>query len=248
MTSEKYNASQPAAAPDTPRTAPLSCPNCHDKSDCSSIDICNAVAEVYATPPVVAGTDRAQSLTVVSFDYVNYRGEKSRRNVTPLELRFHSNEYHKEPQFLLRAIDVDKGEEREFAVRDMSNVLPDIFLTGSPASPWPAAPPGADRAAVIEEIVAERARQINQEGWSRDHDDTHADGEMAVAAACYASAPSMVRIEREWVKPDTPKDWPWRHSWWKPGARRRNLIKAAALIIAEIERLDRAALQKDTGK
>lgn len=40
-------ASLPAAAPDTPRTAPLSCPNCHDESDCSSIDLCNAVEEVY---------------------------------------------------------------------------------------------------------------------------------------------------------------------------------------------------------
>lgn len=33
--------------------------------------------------------------------------------------------------------------------------------------------------------------------------------------------------------------------WWKPGAPRRMLIKAAALIVAEIERLDRAAAKKD---
>jgi hypothetical protein len=29
--------------------------------------------------------------------------------------------------------------------------------------------------------------------------------------------------------------------WWKPTNRRRDLVKAGALILAEIERLDRAA-------
>lgn len=42
------------------------------------------------------------------------------------------------------------------------------------------------------------------------------------------------------------KHWPlsWAKSWLKPKDRRRDLIRAAALIIAEIERLDRAALTK----
>jgi hypothetical protein len=35
--------------------------------------------------------------------------------------------------------------------------------------------------------------------------------------------------------------WPWHDDWWKPKDRRRDLIRAAALIVAEIERLDRAA-------
>lgn len=34
--------------------------------------------------------------------------------------------------------------------------------------------------------------------------------------------------------------WPWDREWWKPKDRRRNLVRAAALLIAEIERLDRA--------
>lgn len=65
---------------------------------------------------------------VVSFDYTNYRGEKSRRNVSPVSMRFGSSEYHKEDQFLLLAFDRDKGEFREFAIKDMTNVLPDEFL------------------------------------------------------------------------------------------------------------------------
>jgi hypothetical protein len=96
---------------------------------------------------------------------------------------------------------------------------------------------------VIDEIAAERKRQISEEGWTPEHDDGHAQREMAIAAACYAAAPSMVRIEREWVPPDTPKNWPWHFSWWKPGLKRRNLIKAGALIVAEIERMDRAVHQ-----
>jgi hypothetical protein len=36
--------------------------------------------------------------------------------------------------------------------------------------------------------------------------------------------------------------WPWDLKWWKPTTPRRDLVKAAALIVAEIERLDRAAL------
>lgn len=37
----------------------------------------------------------------------------------------------------------------------------------------------------IDEIAAERRRQIAVEGWTPEHDDGHADGEIAEAAACY---------------------------------------------------------------
>jgi len=35
--------------------------------------------------------------------------------------------------------------------------------------------------------------------------------------------------------------WPWNMVWWKPKNYRRDLVKAAALLVAEIERLDRKA-------
>jgi hypothetical protein len=38
--------------------------------------------------------------------------------------------------------------------------------------------------------------------------------------------------------------WPWDRKWWKPTDRRRDLVKAAALILAEIERLDRATIKE----
>ncbi|HHG5326055.1 TPA: hypothetical protein ACPWPG_001447 [Pseudomonas aeruginosa] len=35
--------------------------------------------------------------------------------------------------------------------------------------------------------------------------------------------------------------WPWDEQWWKPSTARRDMVKACALALAEIERLDRAA-------
>mgnify|MGYP001580525870 CR=1 FL=1 len=92
------------------------------------------------------------------------------------------------------------------------------------------------------EIELERRRQIEREGWTREHDDAHAKGELARAAACYCTGDTMTtRHPRRLGGPISV--WPWSLSWWKPADRRRNLIKAGALIVAEIERLDRAERQ-----
>lgn len=97
--------------------------------------------------------------------------------------------------------------------------------------------PDGHSAAIAIEVLGERTRQMSQEGWTLAHDDSHTDGEMALAAACYASE----------VHPDPdvpPADWPWDDEWWKPKDRRRNLVRAAALLVAEIERLDRAEAKR----
>lgn len=83
------------------------------------------------------------------------------------------------------------------------------------------------------DVLAERQRQIEAEGWTPEHDDQHTDGSLAVAAACYAIADRDGRAE-------APPFWPWDLDWWKPSDDRRMLVKAGALILAEIERLDRA--------
>lgn len=92
---------------------------------------------------------------------------------------------------------------------------------------------------VIEEIAAERQRQIDAEGWTPEHDDTHSNGEMAQAAGCYVAHASWSRFE--FNRDPWWQLWPWDLSWWKPKDKRRDLIRAAALIVAEIERLDRAS-------
>jgi hypothetical protein len=90
-------------------------------------------------------------------------------------------------------------------------------------------------------IQAERRRQVDVEGWTPEHDDTHDAGDLAQAAACYAMGDyRIVGRDEDGKALGEVVIWPWHRDWWKPADRRRNLIKAAALIVAEIERLDRA--------
>jgi len=91
--------------------------------------------------------------------------------------------------------------------------------------------------------LKERSRQVSEEGWTAKHDDRHATGEISRAAAAYAYEAGRTYRQRSLDRYSPPPAWPWDDSWWKPTDRRRDLIKAAALIIAEIERLDRAALK-----
>lgn len=106
------------------------------------------------------------------------------------------------------------------------------------------------------DVLAERQRQKSQEGWTPEHDDEHANGSMALAAACYAMFASVSDSQRQVtdLPAELAKDgnavpgwmawleiWPWDRKWWKPKNPRRDLVRAGALILAEIERLDRAA-------
>lgn len=93
---------------------------------------------------------------------------------------------------------------------------------------------------VIGEIVAERHRQIESEKYQGAHDDALDDGALARAAACYAAVGGEGEYMRSFVPPGTPPSlWPWSPKAWKPKNPRRDLIRAAALIVAEIERMDR---------
>lgn len=95
----------------------------------------------------------------------------------------------------------------------------------------------------ILDVIAERQRQQSVEGWTPEHDDEHCNGELAMTAVCYINDTGTVN--RNGGK---PWGWPWDASWWKPDTRRRNLVKAGALILAEIERIDRAAGIKVKGE
>jgi len=90
------------------------------------------------------------------------------------------------------------------------------------------------------DVLAERRRQIEAEGWTPEHDDEHANGEMGRAAACYAAYHGIDAIDGMNILPAL---WPkaWSLEWWKPRDAHSNLVRAGALILAEIERLDRAA-------
>jgi hypothetical protein len=86
----------------------------------------------------------------------------------------------------------------------------------------------------LKDVIAERRRQIKAEGWTAEHDDMHRSGDLAQAAATYALHATGHYGTRALT-------WPWKSEWWKPTTPRSDLVKAGALILAEIERLDRAA-------
>lgn len=104
-------------------------------------------------------------------------------------------------------------------------------------------------------IAAERLRQVESEGWTPEHDDTHTLGEMAAAGACYALLSTRWRAASALVGGQLVRHilWPWEPEWFKPtdypdppftpdvhiDKHVRDLVKAGALIAAEIDRLQR---------
>lgn len=89
----------------------------------------------------------------------------------------------------------------------------------------------------IELIAEERQRQIDEEGWTPEHDKQWKDGELCKAAVCFIESPHWMDMG---MSSDAyPAKWPFDTSWWKPTPqdRIRELQKAGALIAAEIDRL-----------
>ena len=87
------------------------------------------------------------------------------------------------------------------------------------------------RGKFLDDVLKERKRQIEKERYSASHDDRWKNGELAKAAAYYA-LPDDAR---------TSDIWPFADELCKPTPdnRKRELVKAAALLVAEIERLSR---------
>jgi hypothetical protein len=96
--------------------------------------------------------------------------------------------------------------------------------------------------AALDLIAAERRRQVEALGYSAERDDGYEDGELASAAAAYAEYAARSR-KRNGSGP--APTWPWGLQTWTPSrdgseaSRIRELTKAGALIVAEIERLQR---------
>ncbi len=133
-----------------------------------------------------------------------------------------------------------QGARNQLNIKRISEQPYDESKLHSAIAAMLAAAPGKEAPQAWIDVQAERRRQIEAEGWTPEHDDAHSHGQMARAAACYALAGSSA-----------PNDgtaallvslaWPWDEQWWKPSTARRDMVKACALGLAEIERLDRAA-------
>lgn len=113
--------------------------------------------------------------------------------------------------------------------------------------------PGIFMLAAWVDVIAERQRQVSAEGWTPAHDDEHDEGELSYAAAGYAVSASdaIQAVKCEFDGPGQPTiddpvsichGTPWPAGWeFRAAPPRRMLVKAAALLLAEIERIDRAA-------
>ena len=95
------------------------------------------------------------------------------------------------------------------------------------------------------DVIAERQRQVVTEGWTTQHDDANDTGTLAAAASAYSLYAADELNPHSQGDGDyersQPEMWPFKMHWWKPEDPRRALVKAGALILAEIERIDRAA-------
>jgi hypothetical protein len=82
-------------------------------------------------------------------------------------------------------------------------------------------------------ITDERNRQIYEEGWTKKHDAEHLEGDLAMAGVCYAF--EAVTLNKQFIF----DYWPWSPQWWKPTPDDKvsQLVKAGALIAAEIDRI-----------
>jgi hypothetical protein len=90
-------------------------------------------------------------------------------------------------------------------------------------------------------IIQERDRQLTDEGFSPEHDDLWKAGELAKVAICYVQHANMlVQGYHTNIPAGHLQDWPfnWDEAWWNPKDDPvRDLVRAGALIAAEIDRL-----------
>lgn len=104
----------------------------------------------------------------------------------------------------------------------------------------------------MQAAIAERFRQIEGEGYNHAHDDVHALGDLACAGAAYIAsaaaaleappgAPGYHAVEsaRASLLQAAHTLWPWQGYDFKPHGYRRDLVRGCALILADIEKLDR---------
>lgn len=148
--------------------------------------------------------------------YRNYQGETSVRSIVPLDVSFHEdNQYHGEG-FILSAVDVNKKEIRDFKLDDCD------FLSAQ----FPA----------LTSVILERAKRIGN--YTIDEDGLYSNGKLVKAGIRYAIAAA-----NSFDKSYRPEEveFPWSQEHGEPeSTRRENLVKAVALLLAQIDQIDAA--------
>ena len=116
-------------------------------------------------------------------------------------------------------------------------------MSVSMSSPMPGKPPSrqaikAINGAGFRDIVDERVEQIDQHGFTLEHDLLHHPEELGRAAEAYLRTAFDQLGGRTILPRLSPATWPWEREAWRPGDARANLVKLAAILWALIDRLD----------
>lgn len=126
------------------------------------------------------------------------------------------------------------------AVADFRTIDPGARVTPL----YDATPPyGNCPSAGMRAIADERRRQVEAEGFSPEADSDYKAGELAKAALAYVqlAAMDLAAGGREHIATGTPPAcWPWHRLWWTPRDARRDLVRAGALIAAQLDVIDSA--------
>lgn len=101
------------------------------------------------------------------------------------------------------------------------------------------------QAAGLRDVIAERIDQIDRHGFTLAHDRGHHPGNLALGAASYLNT-AIDQLHGKHCDPKAPADtWPWEREAWRPGDARANIVKALAIGLAVLDRIDHAA--RDAG-
>jgi hypothetical protein len=78
----------------------------------------NAGSEIVLGPAQMANLPSSREVSIL---YKNWKGEVAWRRIVPLSISFESSQWHPVPQWVMRALDIDKEAERSFAIVDIQN-------------------------------------------------------------------------------------------------------------------------------
>jgi hypothetical protein len=88
----------------------------------------NAGNEIVLGPAQMCDLPSSREVSIL---YRNWKGEVAWRRIVPLSISFESSQWHPVPQWIMRALDIDKEVERSFAIADIQNWKPSSVKSSS---------------------------------------------------------------------------------------------------------------------
>lgn len=87
----------------------------------------------------------------------------------------------------------------------------------------------------IEKLATERVRQIEEKGYDAEHDHNHV---LLLRWGAQAYLRHAIALDEGVDLTAEECQWPWSEEFWKPGTAEEDLIKAGAMIAADLDVLE----------